>query len=64
MKKKLHRPKDDRLIGGVCAGIAKYFNVDPTLIRLIWAFATLFWGTGIILYLLAWIIIPEEKQEQ
>jgi len=61
MKNRLYRSKDDRLIGGVCGGLAKYLNVDPTLVRLIWALMSFYYGTGIILYLLAWIIIPEEK---
>ena len=61
MQKKLYRQKNNKMIGGVCAGIAKYFDIDVTVVRLIWAISTLFWGTGIILYILAWIIIPEEK---
>ncbi len=63
MKKKLTRSKKDKLLAGVCAGIAKYFNTDPTLIRLIWVLFTLLTGilTGIIAYIIAAIIIPEEK---
>lgn len=59
--KKLLRSKDDRVIAGVCAGIANYLEVDPTLIRLLWVLFTLIsFGTGILAYILAWIIIPEE----
>ncbi len=63
MKKKLTRSKKDRLLAGVCAGIAKYLNTDPALIRLIWVLFTLLTGilTGIIAYIIAAIIIPEEK---
>ena len=64
MNKKLFRSKEDKVIGGVCGGLAKCLNLDSTLVRLIWALITLFWGTGLILYLLAWIIIPEEGQKQ
>ena len=64
MQKKLVRSKKNRMIGGVCGGIAEYLGVDPTIVRLIWAFAAVFWGTGIILYLLAWVIIPEEENRQ
>jgi len=61
VKKKLARSKNNRIIGGVCGGIAEYLDIDPTIIRLIWAFISLFWGTGSILHLVAWLIIPEEK---
>jgi len=57
-KKKLLRRSKNRLIGGVCAGIAEHVDADPTLIRLLWVLGSLLWGAGIILYLLAWIIIP------
>jgi len=61
VQKKLVRSKKNRMIGGVCGGIAEYLGIDPTIVRLIWAVTTLFWGTGIILYLLAWAIIPEAE---
>lgn len=61
VNRKLYRSKKDKMIGGVCGGIAEYLGIDPTIIRLIWAFTAFFWGAGIILYILAWIIIPEEK---
>ena len=61
--KRLYRSKKERMIAGVCGGIAEYFNVDPTLIRLIWV-ATLFMGgTGIIAYIIAWIIIPKNPKQ-
>ena len=60
--KKLFRSRKDRIIAGVCSGIAKYLELDPTVIRLIWAFLTLAsFGTGIIAYIIAMIIIPEER---
>ncbi len=59
--KRLFRSKKDRMLGGVCAGLGEHLDVDPTVIRLIWAVVTvLSMGTGLIVYLLAWIIIPEE----
>jgi phage shock protein PspC (stress-responsive transcriptional regulator) len=49
------------MLGGVCGGLGKYFDIDPTVIRLFWIVVTvLSVGTGILVYLLAWIIIPEE----
>jgi len=49
------------MIAGVCGGIGKYLNADPTIVRLIWAIGTLLLlGMGIFAYLIAWIIIPEK----
>jgi phage shock protein C len=57
--KKLKRSKK-RVIAGICGGLAEYFAIDPTLVRLIWAVATVAsMGLGIIAYLVAWVIIPE-----
>ncbi|MCA9487832.1 MAG: PspC domain-containing protein [Nanoarchaeota archaeon] len=60
-KKKLYRSKKDRILGGVCAGIAEYVDADPTIIRLLCVVATLLWGAGLLAYIIAWIIIPEKK---
>lgn len=51
----------NKMVGGVCAGIAEYFNIDPTIIRLLWIAAVLLAGTGVLLYLVAWVIIPERR---
>ena len=59
--KKLYRSKKNRILGGVCGGIAEYLRTDPTLVRLIWVISSLIWGLGILAYLIAWIIIPEKK---
>jgi phage shock protein PspC (stress-responsive transcriptional regulator) len=61
MQMKLVRSKKNKMIGGVCGGIAEYLGWDPTIVRLLWMFISLFWGTGLVLYLIAWAIIPEEK---
>ena len=59
--KRLYRSKNERMLGGVCGGLGEHLDVDPTVIRLIWVIVTvLSFGTGIIVYILAWIIIPEE----
>jgi len=58
--KKLYR-SENKMIAGVCAGIAEHLEVDPTLIRLLWAFGSLFYGVGILAYIIAWIIIPEKN---
>ncbi len=59
-RKRLFRSNDDRMLAGVCGGIAEYFNLDPSLIRLGWVLLTLVFGTGFIVYLAAWIIVPEK----
>lgn len=60
MEKKLYRSPTNRKIAGVCGGIAEYFGVDPTLIRVIWAVLAFAYGSGLLAYLLCAIIIPEE----
>jgi len=61
-QKKLYRSKKDKMVAGVCGGIGEYTETDATLIRLLYAILTIFTGffPGIILYLVAWIIVPEK----
>ena len=59
MQKKLYRSATDKKIAGVCGGLAKYLNIDPTVIRVIWALIAL-GGAGIVAYLVCALIIPEE----
>jgi phage shock protein C len=62
--KQLTRPENGRMIGGVCAGIGQHLDVDPTVIRIIWVALTLLsLGTGIIVYIIAWILIPEAPRD-
>lgn len=57
--KKLYRSEDDRLLAGVCGGLGEYFGIDPVIVRLIWVFFTFISsGTGILLYLLCWLVVP------
>lgn len=58
--KRLYRIQDGRLVAGVCAGLAAYFGIDPTLVRLGFVLLTVFGGFGILLYLGAWIVVPDE----
>ena len=60
MDMELRRPSDDRVIGGVCGGLGRYFGIDATLIRLAWVLFTAVGGSGFIAYVLAWLIIPDE----
>ncbi len=61
--KKLYRSRKDTKIAGVCGGIAEYFDVDPTIIRLLAVLTIFFGGGGIVAYIIAWIIIPLEPVE-
>ena len=64
MEKKLQRDTQHKVIGGVCAGLANYFGVDATLLRLLLAFMILFAGTGFLLYIILWIVMPAGRVEQ
>jgi len=61
LKRRLYRNSDDKLVGGVCSGLAAYFDVDSVWIRLVWAILILSWGVGVIPYIVLWIIVPEAK---
>ncbi len=60
--KRVMRSRTDRKVGGVCAGLAQYLDLDTSLVRILWFFITLACGIfpGLVAYVLAWIIIPEE----
>ncbi len=60
--KHIYRTHKDRILSGVCGGFAEYFSVDPSLVRLVWIFFTLFGGSGIFAYILAIVIIPDEYE--
>ena len=60
MEKKLYRSKHDRKLVGVCCGLAKYFTLDPVLVRVLWAVISIFYGAGILAYIVCAFLIPEE----
>lgn len=60
MNKKLYRDKQNSTIGGVCAGLAEYFSVDVTLVRALFLVAMIGFGTGFLLYLILWAVVPEK----
>ena len=62
MYKKLYRSETDKKIAGVCGGLAEYLNVDPTIIRLIWALVSLWGGAGIVGYVVAAVVIPVRSE--
>lgn len=60
-RKRFFRNPDDKVLGGVCSGISAYFDIDPIWLRLAFAFSLIFAGTGLLLYIILWFIIPEAK---
>lgn len=60
MKKRLRRSNENKVIAGVCGGIAEYFDMDPTLIRLAWILFCALGGSGVLAYIIAALIIPEK----
>lgn len=62
MEKRFYKSRTDKKLAGVCAGIADYFEIDPTLVRLIWVVFTFAGGAGIIAYIIAAIVMPEAPE--
>ena len=62
MEKRLTRSRKDKRIFGVCGGLANYFEIDPTIIRLVWVLSILYWGVGGFAYLLAGLIMPRDEE--
>jgi len=58
MGNRIYRSNSDKILGGVCAGLAEYLDIDPTIIRIIWA-VSFFSGFGFLAYVIAWIVIPQ-----
>jgi phage shock protein PspC (stress-responsive transcriptional regulator) len=63
MKDKLYRSRRIRVFGGIAGGMSQYFNLDPIIIRVIFVVVTIMHGVGLILYIILWIVIPEEPFE-
>lgn len=62
--KRLYRSRKERILGGVCGGIAEYLETDPTIVRLIAVLLILLAGSAIVAYLIAWIVVPEKPKEE
>src|ERR1700761_1828340 len=60
MNKKLYRDEHHKMVGGVCAGLAEYFNMDPTVVRLLVAFGVFLGGFSIVPYFILWIVLPKK----
>ena len=59
-KKRLTR-SDDKMIGGVCAGLAEYLDIDPTIVRIVWVLMVFFAGFGVLLYVILWLVMPKQQ---
>lgn len=62
-RKRLYKSRNNKMICGVCAGIADYFNIDPSILRVLWAVLALAAGTGVLAYIACAIILPEGDTE-
>jgi phage shock protein C len=62
-QRRLYRSRENNQIAGVCGGIGEYLNIDPTLIRIIFVLMAFFGGPGLLLYILFWVVMPEEPEE-
>jgi len=60
MDKRLYKSRNDKKISGVCGGIANYFDIDPTIVRIAWVLFSLAYGSGIIAYIIFALVMPEE----
>jgi len=58
MERRLYRSRTEKMIAGVCGGVAEYFNTDPTVVRLLWVLITALGGAGVLLYIILWIVMP------
>lgn len=61
MEKRLYRSDTNKMLAGVCGGIAEYFDIDPTIVRLGWIFLSLAAGSGLIVYIICAIVIPKKS---
>ena len=61
--KKLHLSKD-KIVGGVCGGVAETLNIDLSIVRVVWGLAALAWRVGIFAYVICWIVFPEDTEAE
>ena len=64
MARKLYRAEEGKMVCGVCAGVAEYFGIDPTVVRLAWVLFCALGGSGVLAYLICAVIIPSKSQVQ
>ena len=62
MAKRLYKNQSKKKIAGVCQGVAEYFEIDPTIVRIVWFAVSWFYGVGVGIYILMWIILPDKSE--
>lgn len=60
---KIYRSEKNRILGGVCGGLGLYLDIDPNILRILWVLFSLFYGIGILAYIVAWLILPVESEK-
>jgi phage shock protein C len=60
--RKLYRSQTQRMLAGVCGGLAEYFNIDATVVRVLFLILAVFGGSGLVLYLVLWIVVPNASK--
>ena len=62
MKKRIYKVEQGKKVFGVCGGVAEYFNIDPTIVRVVWGMAIFAWGSGLALYIVCAIVFPKKSE--
>jgi phage shock protein PspC (stress-responsive transcriptional regulator) len=61
MEKKLYRSETDKIVGGVCGGLAEYFGIDSAIVRLVFVLILVYGGSGLLVYIILWIVLPTQS---
>ena len=62
MKKRIYKNREKKMLCGVCAGVAEYFDIDPTIVRVIWGVGCFAWGADLIAYIVCAIVFPDKSE--
>ena len=62
MKKRIYKNREKKMLCGVCAGVAEYFDIDPTIVRVIWGVGCFAWGAALIAYIVCAIVLPDKSE--
>ena len=62
MKKRIYKNREKKMLCGVCAGVAEYFDIDPTIVRVIWGVGCFAWGAALIAYIVCAIVFPDKRE--
>lgn len=62
MKKRIYKNREKKMLCGVCAGVAEYFDIDPTIVRVIWGVGCFAWGVALIAYIVCAIVFPDKSE--